>query len=189
MSAESSRWRRIALRFVGHASWVLPGARSGWADAMQRELDYIEDDQAALRWAIGCVTASYSSRLAALPRLRWRIASGPVLAGSMLFLIAMALQGHASDEASPAASDETSCDLPDMTPDTQPLRSQDRGGFRRPSQAGAGCIVCPSKSTDWFGLKSADTPGVAAQAPLAVDAKAAERCGATDEREAHERVD
>jgi hypothetical protein len=188
MSAELSRWRRIALKIVGHASWVLPGAETGWADAMRRELDYIEDDRAALRWAIGCVTASYSSRLAALPRLRWRVASAPVMAGSLLLLIAMALQGHASDEASLPASDETTCDLPGMTPDTQPLRSQDRGGFR-PSQAGAGCIVCPSKSTDRFRLKSADTPGVAAQAPLAVHAKAAGRCGATDEREAHERVD
>jgi hypothetical protein len=32
-------------------TWVLPGARSNWADAMRRELDYIEDDRAALRWA------------------------------------------------------------------------------------------------------------------------------------------
>ena len=170
MSAELGRWRRIALKIVGHASWVLPGARSGWADAMQRELDYIEDDRAALRWAIGCVTASYSSRLAALPRLRWRVASAPVVAGSLLLLIAMALQGHASDEASLAASDQTSCD-------------------HRPSEAGAGCIVCRSKSADRFGLKSAGTPGVAAHAPLAVDGKGAGRCGATDESEAHERVD
>jgi hypothetical protein len=170
MSAELGRWRRIALKIVGHASWVLPGAETGWADAMQRELDYIEDDRAALRWAIGCVTASYSSRLAALPRLRWRVASAPVMAGSLLLLIAMALQGHASDEASLPASDETSCD-------------------HRPSQAGAGCIVCRSNSADRFGLKSADTPGVAAQVRLAVDANAAGRCGATNEREAHERVD
>jgi len=120
MSAGVSRWRRIALKVVGHASWVLPGARSGWADAMQHELDYIEDDRAALRWAIGCVTASYSARLAALPRLRWRVSSAPVLAGSMLLFIAMALQGHASDEASLPAFDETTCDLPDMTPDIRP---------------------------------------------------------------------
>jgi hypothetical protein len=170
MSAELSRWRRIALKIVGHASWVLPGARSGWADAMQRELDYIEDDRAALRWAIGCVTASYSSRLSALPRLRWRVASAPVMAGSLLLLIAMALQGHASDEASLPASDETTCD-------------------HRPSQAGAGCVLCRSKSADLFRLKSADTPGVGAQAPVSVHGTGARRCGATDEREAHERVD
>ena len=76
MSAALSRWRQIALKIVGHAAWVLPGAESGWADAMQRELDYIDDDRAALRWAIGCVRAGYSARLATLPRLRWRVSSG-----------------------------------------------------------------------------------------------------------------
>jgi hypothetical protein len=174
---------------VGHASWVLPGARSGWADAMRSELDYIENDRAALRWATGCVTASYSARLAALPRLRWRVATGPVVAGSMLLLVAMALQGHANEEASSAAVDETSCDRPDATPDNRPLPSQDRGGFHRPSQAGAGCILCRSKSTDPLRPESADTLGVAVQAPLFDHANGAGRCGATDEREAHERVD
>ena len=112
-------------------------------------VDGSPSSRAALRWAIGCVTASDSSRLAALPRLRWRVASAPVVAGSLLLLIAMALQGHASDEASLPASDETSC-------------------AHRPSEAGAGCVLCRSKSADRFGRKSADTPGVAAHAPLAV---------------------
>ena len=164
MSAQSGRWRRIALKIVGHASWVLPGARSGWADAMRSELDYIGDDRAALRWAIGCVTASYLARLAALPRLGWRVATGPVVAGSMLLLVAMALQGHANEEASPAAVDETRCDRPDATPDIQPLPNQDRGGFHRQSQAGAGCILCRSKSTDPRRPESADPLSVAAQA-------------------------
>jgi pimeloyl-ACP methyl ester carboxylesterase len=120
MSAVSGRWRRVAQKIAGHASRVLPGARSGWADAMRRELDYIEDDRAALRWAIGCITASYAARLAALPR--WRVSSGPVLAGSMLILIALALQGHASDQTGPSlpAFEETTCDLPDMTADIRP---------------------------------------------------------------------
>src|SRR5438309_1641896 len=100
MNAVPGRWRRIAQKVAGHASWVLPGARSGWADAMRRELDYIEDDRAALRWAIGCVMASYTARLAALPRRRWRVSSRPVVAGSLLLLIALAMQGHASGEAS-----------------------------------------------------------------------------------------
>jgi hypothetical protein len=164
MSAESGRWRRIALKMVRHASWVLPGARSGWADAMRRELDYIGDDRAALRWAIGCVTASYSARLAALPRLRWRIATGPVVAGSMLLLVTMALQGHANEEASPAAFDATICDRPDATPDTHPLRSRDRSEFHRPSEAGAGCIPCRSPTADPRRPESADPLNVAAQA-------------------------
>jgi hypothetical protein len=100
MSSVSAQWRRIARKVADHASWALPGARSGWADAMRRELDYIEDDRAALRWAIGCVMASYAARLAALQRSRWRVTSGAVATGSVLLLIAMVLQVHASDRAS-----------------------------------------------------------------------------------------
>jgi hypothetical protein len=115
----AGRWRRIALKIARHAAWVLPGARSHWADAMRRELDYIEDDRAALRWAIGCVMAGYAARLAALPRPRWRGSWRPVVAGSMLLLVALALQGHASDQAEPSrpAFEEATCDLPDMSPD------------------------------------------------------------------------
>src|SRR5712691_9242136 len=87
MNAAPGRWRRMARKVSGHASWVLPGARSLWADAMRRELDYIEDDRAALRWAIGCVMASYAARLAALPRLRWRVSSRPVVASILLLFL------------------------------------------------------------------------------------------------------
>ncbi len=122
MNAMPGRWRRMALKIAQHASWALPGARSLWADAMRRELDYIEDDRAALRWAIGCVMASYTARLAALPRLRWRVLSSPVVTGSMLLLIVLALQGHASDQTGPSlpAFEETTCALPDMSPDIRP---------------------------------------------------------------------
>lgn len=119
MSAMPGRWRRIALKVAQHASWVLPGARSPWADAMRRELDYIEDDRAALRWAIGCVLASYAARLATLPRLRWRILSAPVVAGSLLLLIGLVLQGHATDQTGPSrpAFEDTACDVPGVSPD------------------------------------------------------------------------
>jgi pimeloyl-ACP methyl ester carboxylesterase len=88
---------------------------------MRRELDYIEDDRAALRWAIGCVMASYLARLAAPQRPRWRTVSAPALAGSMLLFTALAL-GHASDQTAPslAAFEETACDLPDMLPEIRP---------------------------------------------------------------------
>jgi hypothetical protein len=84
MSAMPGRWRRIAVLLAQHASRVLPRARSArspWAEAMRRELDYIEDDRAALHWAIGCVTASYTAHLVVVLRfwppacccpLRWR---------------------------------------------------------------------------------------------------------------------
>jgi hypothetical protein len=100
MNPGPGQWRRIARKVAAHASWALPDARSDWADAMRRELDYIEDDRAALRWAIGCAMASYAARLTALPRSRWRATSGAVVAGSMLLLVAMVLQVHASDRAS-----------------------------------------------------------------------------------------
>src|SRR6266852_4693815 len=118
MNAMPGRWRRMALKVAQHASWVLPGVRSPWADAMRRELDYIEDDRAALRWAVGCVMASYTARLAALPRLRWRVLSRPVVAGSVLLFIALALQGHAGPSL--PAFEETTCDLPDTSPDIRP---------------------------------------------------------------------
>jgi pimeloyl-ACP methyl ester carboxylesterase len=120
MNAMSGRWRRVAQKVVGHASWVLPGARSSWADAMRRELDYIEDDRAALHWAIGCVMASYAARLADQPRVRWRVSSRSVVASVLLLLIALAVQGHASGEASLPSFEEMTCDLPDVTPDIRP---------------------------------------------------------------------
>jgi hypothetical protein len=52
------------VKLAHHAASVLPAA-SPWAKAMRRELDYIEDDRAALHWALGCVVASYKARLAA----------------------------------------------------------------------------------------------------------------------------
>lgn len=121
MTATSGRWRRIAEKVIGHASWMLPGAQSSWADAMRRELDYIEDDRAALRWAIGCVMASCAARLSALPRLPWRVSSMPAVAGILLLLTALAaVQGHASGEALLPAFVETTCNLPDVTPDIRP---------------------------------------------------------------------
>jgi pimeloyl-ACP methyl ester carboxylesterase len=150
MNAMPNRWRRLALTAARHAAWVLPGARSPWADAMRHELDYIADDRAALRWAIGCVAASYLARLAALPRPRWRakraasaatplvcapdtrpkrarrraprwrIPSPAVAAGSVLLLGALALQGHANDQSTLPVFEEKTCDLPDVTADIRP---------------------------------------------------------------------
>jgi pimeloyl-ACP methyl ester carboxylesterase len=121
MNAMPGRWRRMAVKLARHASWVLPGARSPWAEAMRRELDYIEDDREALRWAIGCVMASYAAQLAALPRLCWRVLSRPALAGSMLLFVALAL-GHAGEQTGAAvpAFEETTCELPDLSPQIRP---------------------------------------------------------------------
>lgn len=143
MSTPSARWRRIAMKLVRHASRVLPGAQSDWAEAMRREIEYIEDDAAALRWAIGCVTASYATRLAALAQRRWRVSPGPVVAGSALLLMAMALQGHASDETVSAAVEDTGCERPVVGPEIQ---SRNRGELHR--QGGASTAPCSHEERD-----------------------------------------
>src|SRR4051812_44884542 len=62
MNAAPSRFRRWAVTLARHAAQVLPSAPSSWAQAMRHELDYIADDRAALRWAFGCMLASYKAR-------------------------------------------------------------------------------------------------------------------------------
>jgi hypothetical protein len=140
------QWRRLAIRFAQHASRVLPGARSPWADAMRHELDYIEDDAAAVRWAFGCVLASYRARLtqrycfSALPTWRQVAASG-----ALMLLIGLALQDHAGGQTEPPrpVSEETACDRSHHEA-IQALRSQDRERFHRPISADARPIVCRS---------------------------------------------
>jgi pimeloyl-ACP methyl ester carboxylesterase len=112
--------RRLAVRAVQHASWVLPAEYAPWADAMRRELHYIEDDRATLRWAVGCVVASYTKRLLVPPRVRARLFLKPVGASGMLVLVlVLALEGHArgQTDAFIPAFEETKCELPDMSPD------------------------------------------------------------------------
>ena len=116
MSAVSSRWRRWAMRLAQHAAGVMPGARSPWADAMRRELEYIEDDSAALRWAFGCVLASYRLRLAHRPlwsaRGTWRHVAA---SGALMLLIGLAFHDRADGQTEPPrpALNETTCDRTD----------------------------------------------------------------------------
>jgi hypothetical protein len=86
------------MMLARHAARTLPLARSSWAEAMGRELAYIEDDRAALHWAIGCVTTSYKLQFVAWLRFCGRVLSRPILAGGMLLSIALAL-AHAGDLA------------------------------------------------------------------------------------------
>lgn len=55
--------RRIANALMGHAANVMPSRKMDWGRAMQNELEAIDDDRVALRWAAGCVLAGYSERL------------------------------------------------------------------------------------------------------------------------------
>ena len=121
MTAGPSRWRRCAVRLARHSAWVLPGAGSPWADAMRHELAYIEDDPTALRWALGCVVASYSARLTRW----WRFALGPAwrqvaMCGALMLVIGLALQDRAGGQTEPPRpAFRTTCDLPHVTLETR----------------------------------------------------------------------
>jgi hypothetical protein len=62
MNARASLVRRLALALIAHAADVLPPSRSPWGEAMKHELDHIDGDVEAVRWAAGCVIASYLER-------------------------------------------------------------------------------------------------------------------------------
>jgi hypothetical protein len=138
MNAAPGWWRRLAVKLAQHASCVMPGARSPWADAMRRELDYIGGDPAALRWALGCILASYRARLTERPgfntRAAWRVAAS----GAVMLVIGLALQDNAGGQTPPPhpALDEIRCD--------QALRSEDRVKLHRPTSADARHTVCRS---------------------------------------------
>jgi hypothetical protein len=62
MSLRNSLLRRLSSALIAHAAHVLPSSRSAWAQAMKNELEHIDGDVEALRWAAGCVIASYFER-------------------------------------------------------------------------------------------------------------------------------
>ena len=71
--------KRLALRLVRHAAWVLPGPLASWGAAMRHEIEYIEPNFDALKWAIGCVSTSYLRRIASInvvkiTLVRWLLA-------------------------------------------------------------------------------------------------------------------
>lgn len=135
--------RQVAVKLAQHAAAVLPGA-SPWAQAMRRELDYIENDRAALAWALGCVLASYKAGLAArtkvgLGRLRrlsgerkrenpmppsgaraWEVFRHAAASGALMLAAGLALFENGGGQAAPAPSPpvlaETACDKTDRSP-------------------------------------------------------------------------
>jgi hypothetical protein len=110
------------MRLAQHAACVMPGARSPWADAMRRELDYIEHDSIALRWALGCVLASYRSRLAHRPWLSARSWRHVAVSSALMLLVGLTLQVSAEGQTEPPrpALDEATCDRPDVSPQIVP---------------------------------------------------------------------
>jgi hypothetical protein len=173
MNAAPTRSRRLAVTLARHAARVLPGAT--WAQAMRHELDYIADDKAALRWAFGCMLASYKARYMHRPRLSPRIAWRRVAwrqiawrqiawrqiawrhvttSGALMLLIGLALQEHAASQTEPPRPviDEMTCDLPDISPE---LRPRQRCGPCRASVAAD--FIDPAQDTSCTD-QSAPTP-------------------------------
>ena len=71
--------RRLALRLVRHATFVLPRGAASWGVAMRHEIEHIDSNRDALRWAVGCVSTGYLRRLASLSvvhttAIRWLLA-------------------------------------------------------------------------------------------------------------------
>ena len=69
---------RLSLRLLDHAVRVMPASRRAWAAAMRAELHHIPGPWAAAGFALGCVRASYTQRIADMmtfARLaRWTLA-------------------------------------------------------------------------------------------------------------------
>ena len=55
--------RGVARRLGVWAEHATPPARRAWAQAMRAELEHIDGDRAAIRFAVGCLWAAWSLRL------------------------------------------------------------------------------------------------------------------------------
>ena len=58
--------REISRALASHARMMLPESREFWAAGMANELAHIDDDGAALRWAMGGVMTAYLERASAV---------------------------------------------------------------------------------------------------------------------------
>jgi len=109
----ATRARLLAVMLARHAARAMPGAGSPWAEAMRREIDHIADDAEAVRWALGCVLASYRARLLQRPAVNARMAWRQVAASCALMLvIGLAMLDNAGGQTPPPepAFDKTACD-------------------------------------------------------------------------------
>jgi hypothetical protein len=94
--------KHVARGLMKHAVRVSPKERAEWAQAMATELEYLPPDLQAVRWALGCILASYIGRmnnmlrsLAALPR--WVLAMEMLICFlplTLVFLTAINTASH-----------------------------------------------------------------------------------------------
>ncbi|HEX4637609.1 MAG TPA: hypothetical protein VH189_15600 [Rhizomicrobium sp.] len=94
--------RQVANALMRHATWVMPSSDKAWGDAMQNEMQSIEEDREALRWAVGCLIASYGERTLGLLHsrpARWTLASlTSLLAMREFFAPAMVMAYRLQDQ-------------------------------------------------------------------------------------------
>ncbi len=69
MNASGTLSRHVARWLCAHARAALPPALRQWGLAMERELDVIGSDTAALRWAVGCTAAAWKQSLESVAEL------------------------------------------------------------------------------------------------------------------------
>ena len=65
--------RSFAARVLGYAEWLLPQGKAEWARAMRSELQHIDGDHEALKWALGCLLASIKMRSSAMVLGNFRV--------------------------------------------------------------------------------------------------------------------
>lgn len=97
MNSRVTRWRRLAFTLARLATWLLPASRREWAEAMQAELHYVEDERRAALWASGYLIASIKERvksMAPIHSLEPRRAAILNVAISIVFAVAMVLFSH-----------------------------------------------------------------------------------------------
>jgi hypothetical protein len=83
--------RRLTGQIISAAMHVSPRDRQEWAQAMSREADEIPNDREALRWALGCLLASWYERWKSMRLTSW----WPVRWGMALWLALVASDGLA----------------------------------------------------------------------------------------------
>jgi hypothetical protein len=73
MRPSDSGARRLAYLLMRVASRLMPEGRAGWATAMRSELESLEGDGLAVRWAAGCVAVAIRTRVSEMMIGKFRI--------------------------------------------------------------------------------------------------------------------
>jgi hypothetical protein len=91
MSSRHTFVRQLAVWLAAHAAQVLPLRRADWASAIRNEVHHITGNQAALRWAVGCVFASYFERMRTMIESTQRISRWVLVVEMLCFFTPLTL--------------------------------------------------------------------------------------------------